>query len=435
MVGSVQHAFIERDTFSEARDVRRRVDVERRERPLLTASTNTDLEPSAAELIERAQALREMHGAVKRRDIHRATEPDALSTRGRKSQRLCRPELRKSAEHLLLGPHALETERLGTAEERAKRLRVKRAVGKTLRHRDRSAHAKDTRSGPLATAVASHLPVSTKLRTVGRVHSTSRDQILALGAARLSEAVHAREISCREVMVAHLDRISERNPSLNTIVSLRDGDALVAEAGRCDDELAAGMSRGWMHGMPQAIKDLAPTAGLRTTFGSRLTEHFVPTADALIVERMRAAGCIIIGKTNVPEHGLGSHTFNDVYGTTLNPYDTTRTAGGSSGGAAVALATRMLPVADGSDYMGSLRNPAAWNDVFGFRPSQGRVPSIPERDAYLAQLGTEGPMGRSVVDLALLLGTQAGEDQRAPLSLSGRLDELSTVESDTGDAR
>ena len=259
------------------------------------------------------------------------------------------------------------------------------------------------------------------------MHSTSRDQILALGAARLSEAVHAREISCREVMVAHLDRISERNPSLNAIVSLRDGDALVAEAGRCDDELTAGMSRGWMHGMPQAIKDLAPTAGLRTTFGSRLTEHFVPTADALIVERMRAAGCIIIGKTNVPEHGLGSHTFNDVYGTTLNPYDTTRTAGGSSGGAAVALATRMLPVADGSDYMGSLRNPAAWNDVFGFRPSQGRVPSIPERDAYLAQLGTEGPMGRSVVDLALLLGTQAGEDQRAPLSLSGRLDELSTV--------
>ena len=142
--------FHERDTFSETRDVRRRVDVERRERPLLTASTNADLEPSAAELIERAQALREMHGVVERRDIHRAAEPDALSTRGCKSHRLRRPELRESAEHLLLGPRALETERLGTAEERAKRLRVKRAVGKTLRHGDRNPHAKDARSRAVA---------------------------------------------------------------------------------------------------------------------------------------------------------------------------------------------------------------------------------------------------------------------------------------------
>lgn len=274
-----------------------------------------------------------------------------------------------------------------------------------------------------------HRLVSTnRAHTVGQVDGIARDEILALGAARLSEALHAREVSCREVMVAHLDRIAERNPALNAIVSPRDEDELLGEARGCDDELANGRSRGWMHGMPQAIKDLAPTAGLRTTFGSRLTEHFVPAADALIVERMRAAGCIVIGKTNVPEQGLGSHTFNDVFGTTRNPYDHARTAGGSSGGAAVALATRMLPVADGSDYMGSLRNPAAWNNVFGFRPSQGRVPAIPERDAYLAQLGTEGPMGRSVLDLAMLLGTQAGEDRRAPLSLGGRLDELSTVD-------
>ncbi len=127
-----------------------------------------------------------------------------------------------------------------------------------------------------------------------------------------------------------------------------------------------------------------------------------------MVSRMKADGCIVIGKTNVPEFGLGSHTFNQVFGPTRNPYDTDRSAGGSSGGAAVALATRMLPVADGSDYMGSLRNPAAWNNVFGFRPSQGRVPSHPSATSYLAQLGTEGPMGRSVLDVAMLLGTQAG---------------------------
>ncbi|HEY0518565.1 MAG TPA: amidase, partial [Ilumatobacteraceae bacterium] len=147
-----------------------------------------------------------------------------------------------------------------------------------------------------------------------------------------------------------------------------------------------------------------------------------------MVERMKAAGCIVIGKTNVPEFGLGSHTFNDVFGVTRNPFDLSRTAGGSSGGAAVSLATHMLPVADGSDYMGSLRNPAAWNDVFGFRPSQGRVPGGPERDSFIAQLATEGPMGRTVLDVALLLGTQAGYDVGSPLSLSGRLDEFANVE-------
>ena len=227
--------------------------------------------------------------------------------------------------------------------------------------------------------------------------------------------------------MAFLERIDERNPAVNAIVSIRDRDVLLAEAGERDDELARGGSRGWMHGIPQAIKDLSLTEGIRTTMGSRLLEHFVPDADSLMVARMKAAGCIVIGKTNVPEFGLGSHTFNDVFGTTRNPFDLTRTAGGSSGGAAVALATHMLPVADGSDYMGSLRNPAAWNNVFGFRPSQGRVPGGPERDSYLAQLGTEGPMGRTVVDIALLLGTQAGYDAGSPLSLSGRLDEFATV--------
>ena len=248
-----------------------------------------------------------------------------------------------------------------------------------------------------------------------------------LGAAELSGRIHRLEVSCREVMTAFLDRIDDRNPALNAIVSRRDRDVLMAEAATCDEELAADFSRGWMHGLPQAIKDLAETRGLRTTSGSPLLAEFVPDFDALVVSRMKSAGCIVIGKTNVPEFGLGSHTFNEVFGPTRNPYDTARSAGGSSGGAAVALATRMLPVADGSDYMGSLRNPAAWNHVFGFRPSQGRVPSFPARDHYVAQLATEGPMGRSIIDVAMLLGTQAGFDRRDPLCLSGGLPEFATV--------
>lgn len=248
-----------------------------------------------------------------------------------------------------------------------------------------------------------------------------------LGAADLSELIHRRDVSCREVMAAYLDRIDARNPDLNAIVSRRERDDLLAEAHVCDEEIAHGFSRGWMHGLPQAIKDLAETKGLRTTSGSPILADFVPDHDALVVARMKAAGCLVVGKTNVPEFGLGSHTFNPVFGPTRNAYDPSRSAGGSSGGAAVALATRMLPVADGSDYMGSLRNPAAWNHVFGFRPSQGRVPSFPARDSYLAQMGTEGPMGRSVLDVALLLGTQAGFDRRDPLCLSGTLDEFATV--------
>ena len=252
--------------------------------------------------------------------------------------------------------------------------------------------------------------------------------ITELTAAQLSESIHRRDVSCREVMGAYLDMIDKRNPEVNAIVSIRDRDELLGEASGCDAEIARGESRGWMHGMPQAIKDLSLTKGVRTTMGSRLLADFVPDVDCLMVARMKGAGCIVIGKTNVPEFGLGSHTFNDVFGTTRNPFDLTRTAGGSSGGACVALATHMLPVADGSDYMGSLRNPAAWNNVFGFRPSQGRVPAWPERDSFLAQLGTEGPLGRTVLDLALLLGTQAGYHRTAPLSFAGRLDELSTIE-------
>jgi amidase len=245
--------------------------------------------------------------------------------------------------------------------------------------------------------------------------------ITDLPAHALATALRTRQVSCREVMRATLGRIAAVNPLHNAIVSLRDGEALLAEADERDIQLRRGATPagpiGSMHGLPQAIKDMAQTAGLRTTLGSPLLRDFVPTEDGLMVQRMKAAGCIVIGKTNTPEFGLGSHTFNEVFGVTRNAYDASRSAGGSSGGAAVALALRMLAVADGSDFMGSLRNPAAWNNVFGFRPSRGRVPAWPVPDVWVSQLSTEGPLGRTVQDVALLLDVQAGHDARVPLSL------------------
>ena len=248
------------------------------------------------------------------------------------------------------------------------------------------------------------------------------DAITALDATALSVAIHARQLSCREVMAAYLARIHRINPTYNALVSLRPDDALLAEADAWDAELAQGRSRGWMHGIPQAIKDLANAAGRPTTLGSPLMKDFVAHEDGLMVARMKAAGCIVIGKSNTPELGLGSHTFNQVFGVTRNAYDLTKSAGGSSGGAATALALRLLPVADGSDFMGSLRNPAAWGNHFGLRPSQGRVPMAPAQDVWVSQLGTEGPMGRSVRDLARLLDTQAGWSDKAPLSIAARAD-------------
>ena len=250
----------------------------------------------------------------------------------------------------------------------------------------------------------------------------SPTDIVDLSAHALSQAIHSRQFSCREVMQAYLQRIANVNPQVNALISLQDGDDLLRQADARDAQLARGASMGWMHGMPQAIKDLSNTAGIPTVLGSPLMRSFVPAEDGLMAQRMKAAGCIVIGKTNVPEFGLGSHSFNEVFGVTRNPYDLSRTAGGSSGGAAVALATRMLPVADGSDFMGSLRNPAAWNNVFGFRPSQGRVPMEPAADLFIAQLGTEGPMARTVQDVALLLGTQAGYSENAPLSIATNVD-------------
>lgn len=244
------------------------------------------------------------------------------------------------------------------------------------------------------------------------------DSIVSLTACALSEHLHARKLSCREVMQAYLDRIDRLNPRHNAIVSLQSRESLLAQADARDAQLARGESMGWMHGFPMAIKDIAATAGIRSTSGSPLLADFVPSEDGIMVARMKAAGGIVIGKTNTPEFGLGSHTYNTVFGITRNAFDPTKSAGGSSGGAAVSLALKLQPVADGSDTMGSLRNPAAFNNVFGFRPSPGRVPYGPVGDQFVSQLGTEGPMGRTVADVAMLLSVQAGRDDRAPLSIA-----------------
>jgi amidase len=237
-------------------------------------------------------------------------------------------------------------------------------------------------------------------------------------ALHLSRAIHLKQVSCQEVMQATLDRMARINPQFNAIVSLQAPEVLMAQARERDAQLARGESMGWMHGMPQAVKDLANVQGLRTSLGSPLMKDFVASEDGLMARRMKAAGALVIGKTNTPEFGLGSHTFNEVFGPTRNAWDSRKSAGGSSGGAAVALAQRLLPVADGSDFMGSLRNPAGWNHVFGLRPSQGRVPMQPAQDVFIAQLGTEGPMARHVADLAMLLAVQAGPHPASPLSLT-----------------
>jgi amidase len=238
------------------------------------------------------------------------------------------------------------------------------------------------------------------------VDSTARDQ---------ASAVHAREISARELLDLHLARIAETNPDVNAVVSL-DEERARAGAAEADERLARGEPLGPLHGLPHAFKDTHEVAGWRTTFGSPLREKYVPKRDDLVAERIRGAGVVTIGKTNVPEWAAGSHTFNPIFGTTRNPYDLTRSAGGSSGGAAAALATGMVPLADGSDMGGSLRNPASFNNVVGLRPSAGRVPNWPTTNAW-ELLSVGGPMARNVEDLALLLSVLAGPSRRAPLSL------------------
>ena len=238
------------------------------------------------------------------------------------------------------------------------------------------------------------------------VDSTAREQAAAL---------RARDVSARELLELHLDRIAERNPELNAVVSLDPGRAR-ATAAAADEALASGADPGPLHGLPFAFKDTHDAAGWRTTYGSPLFAEHVPDADELIVERIRRAGAVPIGKTNVPEFAAGSHTFNPVFGTTLNPHDPSRSAGGSSGGAACALASGMVPLAEGSDMGGSLRNPASFCGVVGLRPSWGRVPEWPQANMW-ETTSTGGPMARTVDDLALLLSALAGPDPRAPHAL------------------
>jgi amidase len=240
--------------------------------------------------------------------------------------------------------------------------------------------------------------------------------IVMLDAAALAAAIRARQVSCREVMAAYLDHIERINPHVNAIVALQERKGLLANAEERDAQLQRGEPAGPLHGFPLAVKDLSPVKGLPLTMGSPIFKDFIADTDNVMVARMRKAGGIFVGKTNTPEFGLGSHTYNQVYGLTRNAYDQALSAGGSSGGAAVAVALRMLPVADGSDYGGSLRNPAAWNNIFGFRTSIGRVPTD-GRDAWLPSMGVLGPMARNVVDLAMLLDVQAGYDDRVPLSI------------------
>jgi amidase len=234
-------------------------------------------------------------------------------------------------------------------------------------------------------------------------------------ATELAALMRGGEVSAREVMEAHLAQIERVNPRVNAIVTLTAEQAL-DQADAADRALAAGEPLGPLHGLPVGVKDLVPTKGVRTTYGSRIFADHVPSESGIIAERERAAGAIMVGKTNTPEFGAGGQTYNEVFGETLNPYDLSKTCGGSSGGSAVALATRMLPLADGSDTGGSLRLPAAFCNVVGLRPSPGRVPFWPVQLGWWT-ISVQGPMARTVADVALFLTGIAGPDPRSPISI------------------
>jgi amidase len=237
-------------------------------------------------------------------------------------------------------------------------------------------------------------------------------EICAMSAMELTERLRKKQLSARDVMTAHLAQIERINPRVNAIVTLV-ADRAMADAAKADEAITKRGAVGVLHGLPVAHKDLVDTAGIRTTHGSPFYRDNVPARDALIVTRIRAAGAITVGKTNTPEFGAGSQTFNTIFGATRNPYDLTRTCGGSSGGAATAVACRMLPIADGSDTGGSLRNPPAFCNVVGLRPSPGRVPG---ETASWSPLSVSGPIARTVADVALFLSAIAGSDPRGPLT-------------------
>jgi len=240
-------------------------------------------------------------------------------------------------------------------------------------------------------------------------------ELCFLPAVKMRQMILGREISCLELLDAHLEQQARCNESVNAIVTHTDDQAR-QQADQADKQLADGQPLGPLHGLPVAHKDLANTAGIRTTFGSPIFADFVPDQNDLIIQRLIDAGAVTIGKTNVPEFGAGSQTFNPVFGVTRNPYDLSCTCGGSSGGAAVALACGMIPIADGSDMGGSLRNPANFCNVVGFRTSPGRVPIWPSETPWFP-LGVQGPMARTVQDVAMLLSVMAGPDSRVPISI------------------
>ncbi|WP_225804369.1 amidase family protein [Streptomyces sp. NK15101] len=242
-----------------------------------------------------------------------------------------------------------------------------------------------------------------------------RPEICDASASEPARRLRARELSAREVVTAHLERIEQLDPTLNAIVTLT-ADKALEEAADADERLARGEPVGPLHGLPVAHKDTHNTAGIRTTHGSPVLAGHVPEHDDLGIERMRAAGAITLGKTNVPEFGAGAHTFNPLFGPTRNPYDPTRSAGGSSGGTAAAVAAGLRSLGDGSDMGGSIRNPASFRNIVGLRPSPGRVPLWPDFTPWATQV-VQGPMARTVSDVALLLSVMAGPDPRCPVSI------------------
>src|SRR6266404_1524987 len=241
-------------------------------------------------------------------------------------------------------------------------------------------------------------------------------EICFMSARQMADLIRLKKLSAREVMQAHLKQIQRVNAKVNAIVTLVPEEQLMAQALAADEATAKGNSKGPLHGLPVGVKDLHATKGIRTTFGSPLYAENIPNFDCLVAEREKNAGAIVIGKTNVPEWGLGSQTFNPVFGPTLNPYDPTKTCGGSTGGGAVALACGMVPLADGSDMGGSLRNPPNFCNVVGLRPSPGRVPDIPTRLGWFT-LSVSGPVARNVTDCAFFLSVLAGFDHHSPISI------------------
>lgn len=242
------------------------------------------------------------------------------------------------------------------------------------------------------------------------------NELCFLPATELSQKIKRKEVSVREVVTAHLEQIEKVNPKVNAIVTLTAEQAL-ADADYADSAIMRGESLGMLHGLPIAHKDMQLTKGIRTTFGSPIYENFIPDKNSLVIERIKNAGAITLGKTNVPEFGAGSQTFNTVFGATKNPYDLSKTCGGSSGGAAVGLASGFMSIADGSDMGGSLRNPANFCNVVGLRPSPGRVPSYPAEMGWYT-LTIDGPMARTVSDVGLMLSAIAGFDSRSPISIN-----------------